>query len=431
MSKPPHWHRQSQIGDAEIGRVLKAARCSLGLDQVGAGARCGFSAATVSRWEQGKRNWTVGDLARVSAALNVPSYLVGLADSKFRDYPVAQVTQRASMRDDERMRRRTFLTAGLTAFSAAAAGGVSADRSIEQSLFGSADAEPVSLTLLTRRVIAAEHALDSAQLAELDRRLPALLGVARATWDSLTGTSREHAASLFSRALSVASHQQIRCSREATASVAADRAARYAELAGDPVAATEAARLQAIVLRRTGSPIAEQVMVDAAERLRTETSLRKPNEAGTYTRILASAAYTAAGNDDRGTATELLAAAGETLDPHGDTPQLTQAGLDVFNLSCDRALGDYGAALHRAAAIDVEAIPDANERGRYWQDVGVAAFGRGRFDLAVEAVAELDQTTPQYLLHRPWARKLVEDLLHTRTGGNSPLLHRLGGQLGI
>ncbi len=429
MSKPPHWHRQSQISDAEIGRVLKAARCALGLDQVGAGARCGFSAATVSRWEQGKRNWTVGDLARVAAALNVPAYLVGLTGSKFEN-TVAQVTQTVAVRNDEHMRRRTFLTAGLTAFSAAAVGG-GADRRIEQSLFGGVTAEPVSLTLLTRRVLAAEHALDSARLTELDRRLPALLGTARATWESLTGTSRERAASLFSRALAVTSHQQIRCSRETTASVAADRAARYAELAGDPVAATEAARLQAIVLRRTGSPIAEQVMIDAAEQLRADTALREANEAGTYARILASAAYTAAGGDDRGTAAELLAAAAGVLGEHGDTPQLTRTGLDVFNLSCDRTLGDYGAALHRASMVDVAAIPDANERGRYWQGVGIAAFGRGRFDLAVEAIAELDRAAPQYLLHRPWARKLVEDLLHTRTGGNSPLLHRLGGRFGL
>lgn len=42
-----------------------------------------------------------------------------------------------------------------------------------------------------------------------------------------------------------------------------------------------------------------------------------------------------------------------------------------------------------------------------------------------------DRAAPQYLLHRPWARKLVEDLLHTRTGGNSPLLHRLGGRFGL
>jgi hypothetical protein len=87
-------------------------------------------------------------------------------------------------------------------------------------------------------------------------------------------------------------------------------------------------------------------------------------------------------------AEELLAAAVGVLGAHGDTPQLRRAGLDVFTLSCDRTLGDYGAALHRASTVDVEAIPDANERGRYWQNVGIAAFGRGRFDLAVEAVAE-------------------------------------------
>ncbi|GAB3233262.1 hypothetical protein GCM10027447_29510 [Glycomyces halotolerans] len=424
MTKPPHWHRPPQISDAEIGRVLKAARYSLGLDQVGAGAKCGFSAATVSRWEQGKRNWTVGDLARVAAALNVPAYLVGLTDSRSGN-AVAQVSQPVSVRDDEHMRRRTFIAAGLTAVSAAI-GGSAADRGIEQALFGDATAQPVSLRLLGAQVSAAERTLEAAGLGELNRRLPGLLSTARATWESLTGSTRERAASLFSRTLSVTAQQQIRMSRETIASVAADRAARYAELAGDPVAVAEASRNQAVVLRRAGSPLADKVMIDAAELLRTDTSLQDASSAGMYGKILASAAYTAAGHDDRDASAEYLSAARGALAPFGHTPHLARADLDVFAVSCDRVLGDFGAALHHAQSVDLDTVPDLHERGRYWQEVGIAAYGRGRFDLAIEALAELDETAPQYLHHRPWARQLVADLLHTRAGGASPLLHRLG-----
>ncbi|WP_232805581.1 hypothetical protein [Glycomyces xiaoerkulensis] len=328
------------------------------------------------------------------------------------------------------MRRRTFFAAGLTAVSAAI-GGSSADRGIENALFGDATAEPVSLRLLGGQVAAAERTLEAAGLGELNRRLPRLLSTARATWEAVTGSAKERAASLFSRALSVTSQQQIRVSRESIASVAADRAARYAELAGDPVAMAGAARNQAVVLRRAGSPLADKVMIDAAELLRAETALRGADSAGMYGKILASAAYTAAGHDDRDAAAEYLSAAGGAIEPFGDTPRLARADLDVFAVSCDRVLGDYGSALHHAHAVDLQAVPEAHERGRYWQDVGLAAHGRGRIDLAIEALAELDQTAPQYLHHRPWSRRLVEDLLYTREGGSSPLLHRLGARYGL
>jgi len=194
------------------------------------------------------------------------------------------------------------------------------------------------------------------------RRLPGLLRAAQATWDHALGDDRTRAASLLSRALAVTGQQQIRLSKEPIASVATDRAARYAEAAGDPIAAAEAARAQAIVLRRTGSPVADQVMVFAAERLCAATGLAQAAAAGMYARILASAAYTAAGHDDRDTAAEYLAAARGAIAPWGDAPYMPKVDLDVYVVSCDRVLGDHGAALHHAGRSTSTRFPTLTRR---------------------------------------------------------------------
>ena len=429
LNSPSDRTEPPSVDGIQIGRIFKAARTSLGLDLAAVGERCGYSASTVSRWETGKRRWTVEDLTTVAKVLEVPLTRIGLAASAGESLAGA-VARRASVGNDGPMRRRTLIAASLSAVSAATLGASSAAASgIENALFASTgDAEPQSLRLLAGRVSAVEGDLSGAQLAELDRRLPGVLRTSRATWAAASESEAEIAASLLSRVLSVTAQQQIRLSRETLASVAADRAERYAELAGDPVAAAEASRNQATVLRRTGSPVADQIMVTAAERLRETTGLTEANSAGMYAKLLASAAYTCAGKDDRDSASEYLEAARRTLAPYTATPHIAMSDLDVYVVSCDRVLGDHGAALHHAQAVNIANVPDVHERGRYWQEVSISAYGRGRIDLAIDALAELDATAPQYLHHRPWSRDLVEDLLHTATGGNSALLQRLARQ---
>ncbi|THV33920.1 helix-turn-helix domain-containing protein [Glycomyces buryatensis] len=428
MNNPPEWTQLPQLSAATIGKVLKAARVAAGMDLVEAGVRCGYSASTVSRWETGKRRWSVEDLGGIAALLGVPVHLVGLAESATAA-SVMPVPTTAPVGNDGPMKRRTLIAASLSAVTGATLGAnAAAADGIERALFTPRQVARVGMRSLAGRVASAEQDLNAARLHELDRRLPSLLETAQATWTNAEGATRDRAAGLLSRALAVCGQQQLRLSREPVASVAADRAARYADLAHDPVAAADAARVQATVLRRTGSVVADQVMIAAAERLRADTGLSDAASAGMHAKVLSAAAYTAAGRDDRDLSAECLAAARGGLEPWGDTPYLAQSDLDVFTVSCDRVLGDFGAALHHARHVDLDTVPDAHERGRYWQEVAIAAYGRGRIDLSIDALAELDAAAPQYLRHRSWAVELVDDLLHTRPGGSSPLLHRLAGQ---
>lgn len=432
MNANPIWTQLPDLAEADPGRVFQAARLARGWGVAEAGAACGYSGSTVSRWERRRRSWTVEELSRVAEALGVPGHLVGLSGAE-PETPAEAVARPPRVGQTEPMKRRTLIAASLSAVTAAAIGAkpaaANAPSGIEQALFNPGPAEPVNLRLLAGRVASAEVDLDAARLAELDRRLPGLLNTAKATVDAALGDEQARAASLYSRALAVTGQQQIRVSKEPVAAAATERAARYAEAAGDPLAAAEAARVQAVVLRRTGSPIADQVMVSAAERLRADTNLGTAEAAGMYARILATAAYTAAGHDARDDAAEYLGAARGAIEPWNTVPFTSKAELDVYVVSCDRVLGDHGAALHHAQQVDLTQVPDAHEQGRFWQDLSIAAYGRGRIDLAIEALTELDTAAPQYLNHRPWAKDLVDDLLYTREGGSTPLLHRLAGQL--
>lgn len=434
MDANPIWTLPNLAG-ADPGRIFQAARLAKGWGVAEAGAACGYSGSTVSRWERRRRSWTLEELTHVAKILDVPAHLVGLSPTD-DETPAEPVASPGRVGQTEPMKRRTLIAASLSAVTAATLGARpatagAAPSGIEQALFNPAPAEPVSLRLLAGRVAAAQVDLHAARLAELERRLPGLLNAAKATVDALVDEDRMTAASLYSRALAVTGQQQVRVAKEPVAAAAAERAAHYAAAASDPLAAAEAARVQAIVLRRTGSSVADQVMVSAAEHLRADTSLGTASAAGMYARILASAAYTAAGHDDRDATAEFLAAARGAIEPWNTVPYMSRADLDVYVVSCDRVLGDHGAALHHAQHVDLAQLPDAHEQGRLWQDVAIAAYGRGRIDLAVEALNELDATAPQYLHHRPWARDLVDDLLHTREGGATPLLHRLAGQLAL
>ena len=423
------WTGPLRLTADQIGRVLKTARIASGLDQDTVGARCGFSGSTVCRWEQGKRHWTLDDLAKVSTVLGVPGHLVGLAEPPPAASP-GSLVRSGRVRHDEPMKRRTLIAAGLsTVAGAAAMAPRSNTHGVERALFDTAEAEPVALRALARRTTTAEGDLVSARLNELDRSLPALIETAYATRAVHNGADAQRAASLLSRVLAVTAQHQIRLSRETIASVAADRAADHAAQAGDPVAGAEAARVQATVLRRSGSPIADRVMVSAAERLRSETGLSIPAAAGMYAKVIAAAAYTAAGHDDRGATAEYLTAARTAIEPFNTTPHMAKSELDVFTVSCHRVLGDHGAALHHARAIDLTTVPGTHQKGRFWQEVAIAAYGRGRVDLAIDALAELDRVAPQYLRPRPWLRDLVCGLLSTRQGGTAPLLDRLATQL--
>jgi transcriptional regulator with XRE-family HTH domain len=410
------------------GAALRAARITLGMTVAEVGERCGYSASTVSRWENGKRNWSMTDLTRVAEVLGVPRSVFGLPEKR-ADSPQNQREQTRVWVEDEHVERRQMLKGSLAALSAVAIGGATKPHGgLERALYTTTDVEPATVQHLTNRVAAAENDLREARLTALDCQLPALLTTTHATFAS-NADAPVVEASLLSRTYAVTAQHLIRSSRDTLAAVAADRANRYAELAEDAVAVADAARLNAIVLRRSRWAGADQAMAEAAETLATSANVEKNREAaGMYMTIMAAAAYTAAGFDRPFETWDYFADAAALSQRVGDTDAMTTTDLAVFRVSIHRELGDFGAALHAAKHVDLNAVPTTHERARFWQEIALSARGRGHDELALKALAEIDQLAPRYL-HRPWSRKIIEELLHTRAGSNSPTLRRIHSRL--
>jgi transcriptional regulator with XRE-family HTH domain len=88
-------------GAARPGDVVRAARRARGLTLVELGARTGYSAAQVSRYERGVTPLTdITVLRRFARALSIPPHQLGLA---------------APLSDDARHARLTVVTAGSSA----------------------------------------------------------------------------------------------------------------------------------------------------------------------------------------------------------------------------------------------------------------------------------------------------------------------------
>src|SRR5262245_40225334 len=67
---------------SEIGALLRRARTAAGLSLEEAGQLIGYSAATLSRWENGhRRGWTITELLRLAEAYGIPPNQLGLATS--------------------------------------------------------------------------------------------------------------------------------------------------------------------------------------------------------------------------------------------------------------------------------------------------------------------------------------------------------------
>src|SRR5262249_24217854 len=148
----------------------------------------------------------------------------------------------------------------------------------------------------------------------------------------------------------------------------ADRAGQASRAVDHPLTRAETSRLAAIVCRHAGHRRqAQRMTMDAAARLSTATGLATPTYAMAYGRLLPTAAYTAALEDDRSAAWDLLAAADAAARGTGEPPAFAIADIALYKISVCRVLGDYGSALDYARAVNPDRIATPVRRVRYWQ----------------------------------------------------------------
>ncbi len=411
------------------GTLVRLARTAAGLTLAEAGSRVGYSAATMSRFERGRRPLTdVVVMRRFAEAFDIPSGMLGLRDTvepdQDRGYS-GQQQSRAAQDGEDPMRRRDVLT-GIALAPLLAAVPPPATSSGNRLFTALHDA------LLHPAVMApapAQHLDDVSQVkADLDRcmrafqasnypaltsRLPPL--VRRAAQLPLTDAS---SAAVAAAVLNTVSRVLIKFETPGLGWISADRALAAARASGDPAVMASCTRSMVSLCRRDEHyGAAQHLALDAVAQLDVDGPRPDPGHLCLQGMLLGNAAYAAAQDGRRDKAAELLDAAQEAADRlGGDGANLhwTAFGptsVRLHRISVAYALGDAGTAISHARLVDPQSLRLPERRSRYWVDVARAWEQWGRSEACFRALLAAERDAPEEIRARPVVADLARKLL--------------------
>jgi transcriptional regulator with XRE-family HTH domain len=441
------------------GAIIRAARLAAGLTLAELGQRCGYSASQISRYERGVQRLTdITLLRRFADALAISPQSLGVTPLNNIQYgrhadigPIAKQTLGPNLSrkfqpedGDDPVRRRELLAraaglAGAAALGLPTAPRLQADadprRHLDNLLYGSASAEPVSLATLRTITTQARASFQTARYERLADTLPRIIAIAVATRDSATGDERPPASALLADAYIVAANFVIKLNDDPVAWTLADRALQAAQVSDDPLTTADARRAVATVLRRTGrSARAHELLMRAIHDIEPAGQV-SPDRLSMYGTLLEVAAYTAAVDGNRGVAKELIgeaksAAARLGSDANHRFTAFGPANVTVYQVSIAQVLGDSGTAIEYAKELRPSAIPTAERQGRYWIDVARAYHQWGKPEPCYRALLEAERAAPAEVRYRPPVHRIAEDLLRSHRQKSLPGLAAFARRIG-
>jgi transcriptional regulator with XRE-family HTH domain len=411
----------------QAGQIVRAARKAADMTLADLGARCGYSAAQISRYERGIARLTDITLLRALAAiLQIPPADLGLSprgdtpgaaetpDLRFLPPGGRRVVAVTSGKEDPVRRRDLLLSAGLAAPATLLA---RVDAALAVMPAPRTRASAAGVTAFLRN---AQGQFDSGRLAELVHGIPELL----AAGHELTGQpGGERHLPLLAGCYDLASEALHKSGSTQAARITADRAVTYARLSGDPAAEAMAARSLAIVLRHEGrQDLAAEVTRAAAGRL-TGSGLRTITAANALAQVLCTAAYSAAQAGDRDQADAMITEAGKAA---RHVPA-SAAGLPRFPVTLPQvtlyqvgiwwSLGEPGAALQAARGLRPAQFPTPERRARLLTDLARVWDLAGQPERAIGALLSACGQAASEVRDRPSIRSLASDLVRHHPAG--------------
>lgn len=441
MTNDPDWATMPSAVQAAAGddypKLLRLARTAAGLTLAQAGQLTGYSPSTLSRLETGhRRTCDARELRRLAQIYKIPEHLMGLSPPSEAVGP----NSLTAVPDDggDPMRRRDLLASGVLAAAGAlatplapVAAAASLTETLEAALAGQLKVEPLADNQLAAQIAAAQADLYACRYARLANRLPNLLARTVSAQDLASPNSTALAAGRVAQVYNLATDLLTKL-HDGMAWATSDRAVHAAQGSHDPVIAAETTRLAAIVRRQTHRRPGAQIMVlEAAQQLQAATHLATPDQAALYAQLLATAAYTAAVNDDRDSAVNFLQEGASAQGrASGISSRFTTLDLAVYRISVARALGDYGTAVATAKLIDPSQITSPLRRARYWEDTALSLHGRRRPEATYRALLTAEKDTPEEVRYRPWAQQLARDLVATDNRNALPGIRDFAQRIG-
>jgi transcriptional regulator with XRE-family HTH domain len=276
---------------------------------------------------------------------------------------------------------------------------------------------PPSIEALQGRVVAARHAYQACQYAEMSRYLPCLLADIDLATQALSGVARQEVYALSAEAHHVTASVLLKHDDRGMAWIAADRSLQAAERSGDPRVIASSARIITHALMSSGHFTSA---AEAASRMARQFSIAwgKPtaDDLSVYGSLLLRGAVAAARQGDRGTTRELIDEAADTARRVGRdySHRLTAFGLtniEVHRVHVAVTQRDAGTALELSRAIDLNAVPLTERRVSLLVDTAIALWQCGRVEQTYHTLRSAEGMAPEEMAARPSVRRLVVELL--------------------
>lgn len=151
--------------------------------------------------------------------------------------------------------------------------------------------------------------------------------------------------------------------------------------------------------------------------------------------MLAVAAYTAAVDGDRHTASEFIGEAKAAAIRLGQDAnyRFTAFGptnVTLYQISIAQVLGDNGTAIEHAKTLRPAVIPTAERQARYWIDVARAYRQWRKPEHCYRALLAAERAAPAEARYRPSVHRMTEDLLRIDRH-HLPGLHAFARRIGL
>lgn len=426
MQTDPFWRSAvvtALVDAGELGQVIRLARQHRGWRQVDLGRAISYSPATISRLEQGRSiGLDVMKAKKVADVLGMPAQTLAALLGVAGPPGATVVTRVAPVVQEDPMRRRNLLAAGLAAVPVAAL-----TRLDDALALTPAPAAPATRTQVAAQLRRAWQLFDDGRLTQLVDRLPALLANAHQT--AAEDADEPATWMLVAAVYDMAAEALNKVGAAPQSRLTADRAMTYAARSEDPVAQAAAARSLGIVLRHEGRhAVAQRLTMQAVARL-DSAGLATPAQTAAYAQTLCTSAYNAALADDRDGAldmvTEARRAARGLPDRMPARPtaahrfKITLPQLALYEVGVRWGLGDAGAALAAGKNLRPEQFATPERRARLHTDMARAYVQRGRPEPAIARLLEAYEQAPSEVRDRPSIRRMASGLVerHRRVPG--------------
>jgi transcriptional regulator with XRE-family HTH domain len=306
-------------------------------------------------------------------------------------------------------------------------------------LIGVEPQEQVDVATLRGMASSAHRTYQAAQYEEIITGLPDLLSSADTLFRASNGFERRELLLAYVSAYVVAAKLLTKMGAGDLALLAADRCATAAVEAESIEAQGMAAYQVVCALLRADRPEdAEHLALSMAEQVQRHARADAPSVVSVAGALWLIAAVIAARRTDRGEAWRRLDVAEDLAAMLGHDANFAWTAFGPTNVAIHRVsvaaeLGDAAEALHVAAAVDPDRLPEglSSRKVQVHLDLAWAQAQRKRDAEAVLHLLEAERTAPEALRYNVVVREMVREMLARAKRTRTSALHNLAVRAGV